>query len=334
MHAFGSKSRAAAMLVFTTLAWGAMFAIAKTALGTLDAFWLSAVRYVPAALVMLAVLAFVEGPAALNPKGAAWRMLGYGTLGFAGFSILGFLGLSQSRPEHAAIIIALLPLVTAVLNWLLRGRRPAPVTVASLLVAFTGVAMVVTKGDLRLALHGTLHADALVLAGVVCWAAYTMGAATAPAVPVPERSRVRSGSATGRAKVAPMSTLRYTALSMAGGAIGIAIVTLVASAAGLAHPPAWHAVAALPLEIAYLSLVAGVLAVLAWNGGVAVLGPPNAVLFINLVPLTALAIGIAQGHRFGRVEWIGAGLVIGALVVNNLATRAATPALASKPKFA
>ena len=333
MQALGNKSRAAAMLVFTTLAWGAMFAIAKTALGTLDAFWLSAVRYVPAALVMLAVLAFVEGPAALNPKGAAWRMLGYGTLGFAGFSILGFLGLSQSRPEHAAIIIALLPLVTAVLNWLLRGRRPAPVTVASLLVAFTGVAMVVTKGDLRLALHGTLHADALVLAGVVCWAAYTMGAATAPAVSVPGRSRARTGSAD-RAKAAPMSTLRYTALSMAGGAIGIAIVTLAASATGLAHPPAWHVVAALPLEIAYLSLVAGVLAVLAWNGGVAVLGPANAVLFINLVPLTALAIGIAQGHRFGRVEWIGAGLVIGALVVNNLATRAATPALASKPKFA
>jgi drug/metabolite transporter (DMT)-like permease len=312
------------MLVFTTLAWGAMFAIAKTALGTLDAFWLSAVRYVPAALIMLAVLGFVEGPAALVPHGAAWRLLGYGTLGFAGFSILGFLGLSQSRPEHAAIIIALLPLVTAVLNWLLRGRRPAPVTVASLLVAFTGVAMVVTKGDVRLALHG-----------VVCWAASTMGAATAPAVSVPARASARNRPAAGgRATIAPMSTLRYTALSMAGGAIGIVVATLAASTVGLAHPPAWHTVAALPLEIAYLSLVAGVLAVLAWNGGVAVLGPANAVLFINLVPLTALAIGIAQGHRFGRIEWIGAAFVIGALVVNNLATRAAAPALASKAKFA
>jgi hypothetical protein len=35
------------MLVFTTLAWGAMFAVAKTALGVLDAFWLSLWRYVP-----------------------------------------------------------------------------------------------------------------------------------------------------------------------------------------------------------------------------------------------------------------------------------------------
>ncbi|MGE5170782.1 MAG: DMT family transporter [Rudaea sp.] len=313
MQSSGSKPRAAAMLVFTTLAWGAMFAVAKSALGALDAFWLSALRYVPAALVMLAVLGLVEGRAALATHGARWRLLGYGTLGFAGFSILGFLGLSRSRPEHAAIIVALMPLVTAVMNWLLRGRRPAPVTVASLLVAFAGVAMVVTKGDVRLVLDGTLHADALVLAGVVCWVAYTMGAATLPG----------------------FSTLRYTALSMGAGALAIVVAAIAASAAGLAHLPAWRTVAALPVEIAYLSLVAGVLAVLAWNGGVAVLGPANGVLFINLVPITALAIGMAQGHRFGRTELVGAALVIGAIVVNNLATRAATPtALASKAKFA
>jgi drug/metabolite transporter (DMT)-like permease len=331
----GRNSRAAAMLVFTTLAWGAMFAVAKTALGTLDAFWLSALRYVPAALVMLAVLGVVEGRAALAPKGAGWRLLGYGTLGFAGFSILGFLGLSQSRPEHAAIIVALMPLVTAVLTWVLRGQRPAPVTVASLLVALLGVAMVVTRGDVRLALHGTLHADALVLAGVVCWVAYTMGATTLTGVSTPGRLQARTSPEARSAEGSPMSTLRYTALSMAGGSIAIVVAALVASAVHVANPPAWHTVASLPLEIAYLSLVSGVLAVLAWNGGVAVLGPANGVLFINLVPITALAVGIAQGHRFGRTELVGAALVIGALVVNNLATRAATPpALASRPKFA
>lgn len=51
-----NASRAAGMLIFTTLAWGAMFAVAKSALGSLDAFWLSTLRYVPAALAMLAIL--------------------------------------------------------------------------------------------------------------------------------------------------------------------------------------------------------------------------------------------------------------------------------------
>ena len=44
-------TRAAGMLVFTTVAWGAMFAVGKSALGVLDAYWLSAARYVPGALV-------------------------------------------------------------------------------------------------------------------------------------------------------------------------------------------------------------------------------------------------------------------------------------------
>jgi len=67
-----------------------------------------------------------------------------------------------------------------------------------------------------------------------------------------------------------------------------------------------------------------VLAVLAWNAGVAALGAPNGVLFINLVPITAFAIGIAQGHRFGASEIAGALLVIGALIASNVAGRAAT----------
>src|SRR5512138_369456 len=63
-----ARSRAATMLLFTALAWGAMFSIAKGALHAIDAFHLTALRYVPASLVMLAVLAAVEGIHALRPS--------------------------------------------------------------------------------------------------------------------------------------------------------------------------------------------------------------------------------------------------------------------------
>ena len=307
------KARAAGMLTFTTLAWGAMFAVAKGALGSLDAFWLSAWRYVPASLVMLAVLWAVEGRRALLAQGAAAKLWLYGSVGFAGFSILGFLGLSQSRPEHAAIIVALMPLVTALMNWLVRGRRPGAVTLAATLVALVGVVLVITKGQLHRAAGGTLHADALVLAGVVSWVVYTMGASYVP----------------------DFSALRYTAQSMAFGTVTILAVALAATAFGVAHPPAWNGVAPLAGEIAYLSIVAGVLAVLAWNAGIGILGPANGVLFINLVPITAFAIGVAQGHRFGASEIVGVVLVVGALFASNLAGRGwPGRKLASVPKFA
>ena len=299
----------AAMLVFTTLVWGAMFAVAKSTLGAIDAFWLTTWRYVPAGLIMLTALAIVEGRRALVPDGAARRLWMFGSLGFAGFSMLGYLGLARSRPEHAAIIVSLMPLFTTLANWLVRGTRPNRVALAATLVAFAGAVLVITKGRLHGVADGTLSADALVLAGMLCWIGYTMGASTLPR----------------------FSTLRYTALSMALGAVTIVAITLAATLAGIADPPALSTVADHGVDIAYLSLVAGVLAVFAWNAGVAALGAANGVLFINLVPITAFAIGIAQGHRFGATEIAGALLVIGALIASNVAGRASGMRL---PKFA
>jgi drug/metabolite transporter (DMT)-like permease len=310
---FTGKPRGAAMLVFTTVTWGAMFAVAKGALGSIDAYWLSALRYVPASVVMLAILLAVEGRRALRPDGAGLRAWLYGSLGFAGFSILGYLGIAQSRPEHAAIIVALMPLIAALVSWAFNGRRPGLLTLGATLVALAGVMLVITKGRLHVAAGGSLHADALVLAGVVCWVVYTTGAASLPR----------------------FSTLRYTAHTIALGTLTIVAVALVAWAMGVAQPPALRVVQSLAGDIAYLSIAAGVLAVLAWNAGIATLGAPNGVLFINLVPITAFAIGIAQGHRFGAAELAGVALVIGALIVNNVATRAPPRRrLASPPEFA
>ena len=50
----------------------------------------------------------------------------------------------------------------------------------------------------------------------------------------------------------------------------------------------------------------------------------NGVLFINFVPVTVFAIRIAQGHHFQPIEFVGAALVIGALIANNVVVRRAT----------
>jgi drug/metabolite transporter (DMT)-like permease len=127
------------------------------------------------------------------------------------------------------------------------------------------------------------------------------------------------------------SPLRYTALSMSLGAVTITGVTIAATVAGIAHPPALDVLRLVPLEMVYLSLVGGVMAVLAWNAGISILGPANGVLFINLVPITAFAIGVAQGHRFGASEIAGVLMVIGALVINNVATREPVGPAAAAP---
>ena len=64
------------------------------------------------------------------------------------------------------------------------------------------------------------------------------------------------------------------------------------------------------------------IAVFAWNEGVRRIGPANAALFLNLVPVIAFAIAIAiQGYDPNAFELLGALITIGALVYANLAGR-------------
>jgi len=291
-------------LLLAAVLWGGMFPVAKSALLTLDAFWLTLIRYGSGALLFVALLAAIEGRGVLRFESRVLSLWAYGTAGFAGFSILAFLGLSRSQPEHGAIIMALMPLLGVLVNALWRGVRPTPLNIAAIVLALGGVTLVITKGHLGALLHGgEAVADLLILAGALCWVIYTLGAQDFPG----------------------WSPLRYTALSCLLAVPGIAVVTLLATLTGMAHAPSAATLAGLTGELVYMILLAGVAAVLAWNMGIKLLGA-NGVLFINFVPVTALVIGWLQGHRLSAAELTGALIVMGALVLGNLGRRPAARA--------
>ena len=288
-----------ALLALTAISWGGMFPVAKAALASIDGFYLTLLRYGFASLILIGILVRVEGWRALATEGHGGKLFFYGSMGFAGFSILAFVGLAHSKAEHGAIIMALMPLITALLTWAIKGVRPNRVTFLCIAAALAGVALVVTRGSLSALDGGALLPDLLILGGAASWVVYTLGAATVPG----------------------WSPLRYTTVSAALGTVTIAAVTALATAAGIVAVPSLETVWSVRAEIAYLVLIAAVLAVFSWNIGIKLLGPVNGVLFINLVPITAFAIGLVQGREFGDVELAGAGLTIGALIVNNLNSR-------------
>ncbi|WP_454019585.1 AMP-binding protein [Azospirillum sp. Marseille-Q6669] len=288
-----------ALLALTAISWGGMFPVAKAALASIDGFYLTLLRYGFASLILIGILVRVEGWRALATEGHGGKLFFYGSMGFAGFSILAFVGLAHSKAEHGAIIMALMPLITALLTWAIKGVRPNRVTFLCIAAALAGVALVVTQGSLSALDGGALLSDLLILGGAASWVVYTLGAASVPG----------------------WSPLRYTTVSAALGTVTIAAVTALATAARVVAVPSLETVWSVRAEIAYLVLIAAVLAVFSWNIGIKLLGPVNGVLFINLVPITAFSIGLAQGRAFGDVELAGAGLTIGALIVNNLNSR-------------
>jgi drug/metabolite transporter (DMT)-like permease len=288
------------MLLAATLAWGGQFAVAKPILAVIDPYYMTLIRYSIAAPLFMLMLLLIEGKNAFKFEGRFKEIFFLGTLGFAGFNLLAFNGLTHASPEHGAVILALMPMITFLLTWLLKGLRPNLFTFFSILSAFFGVFLVITGGHPMHAFSGgEAEWDLLFLFGAFFWVCYTMGAQRFPS----------------------WSPLRYTVISCCLGTLSIGLITLALTLIGILHVPTIDHIVLVQWRLSYMVLVAALVAVLSWNVGIKLLGAVNGVLFINFVPITAFAIGVAQGHSFSAAEVIGASLVIGALIANNLYLR-------------
>ncbi|MEO8719187.1 MAG: DMT family transporter [Burkholderiales bacterium] len=280
--------------------WGAMFSVAKRTLPVLDAFFLGSLRYTFGVAIFSVILWAAEGRQALRYGGRFLPAAFFGFFGFCGFNLLVWWGLSFTRPEHAAIIMALQTPMTAIAVWLTQGRRPQPFTIGCVAAAIAGVLLVVTKGSLAgMFAGGSLLGDTLVFLGAVSWVVYTMAGW----------------------HFSGWSPLRLTVLTAIPGAIGLVAINAAAIGLGFAQLPTFEAVWSVKFQLAYFIVFTVVLGVLGFNNGVKYLGALNTMLMLNLIPVIVFVIEAWLGRSYAAIELVGAAMVIGALVTNNLFLR-------------
>jgi drug/metabolite transporter (DMT)-like permease len=280
--------------------WTPLFSVAKRTLPVLDAYALGTVRYALGIALFVLLLAAFEGRRSLSFGDRFVAAVLSGMVGITGFNLFVWLGLGYTRPEHASIILALQSPLTALAVWLVHGQRPARFTLACVAAAIAGVALVITKGDPAGALAGgSLLGDGLVFLGAVSWVTYTLSASRFPG----------------------WSPLRFTVMTCIPGAVGLVIANAIALAIGAAELPSTAQLSSVAWQILYFSVCTVVLGVLGFNAGARALGPLNAMLMLNLIPLGVFAIEAALGRSFAAIELAGAAVVIGALVANNLYLR-------------
>ncbi len=290
-------------MALAILCWTPLFSVAKRTLPVLDAFALGTLRYALGIALFVVLLAAFEGRRALGFGGRFAAATLSGLVGITGFNLFIWIGLVYTRPEHASIILALQSPLTALAVWVVRGQRPAAFTLGCVALAIAGVALVITKGDLSNALDGgSLLGDGLIFLGAVSWVAYTLAGASFPG----------------------WSPLRFTVMTCIPGAVGLVIANAIALGIGVASLPSIQEVASVGWQILYFSVGTVVLGVLGFNQGARALGPLNAILMLNLIPIGVFGIEAALGRSFAAIELGGAAIVILALVANNLYLRGAS----------
>lgn len=287
-------------MLLAVACWTPLFPVAKRTLPLLDAFALGTVRYGIGTLLLVLLLAAIEGRKALRYDGRAAAATVFGLIGITGFNLFIWIGLVYTRPEHGSIILALQSPLTALAVWVAWGQRPASFTLGCVVLAIAGVLLVITKGDLSNALGGgSLLGDVLMVCGALSWVVYTLAA-----------SRFRG-----------WSPLRFTVLTCIPGAVGLVLAHAIAMAIGAAVIPSMAEAAAAKWQILYFSIGSVVLGVLGFNAGARALGPLNAMLMLNFIPIGVFAIESALGRDFAAIEIAGAAVVIAALAANNLYLR-------------
>lgn len=278
------------MVALAALLWGTNFSLAIPVVADLHPLVAAAARFAIAAAAMLAVATARGERVPLLRHARTYALLG--GLGIAGFNLPFFFAMQHASAVNGALIMATNPLVTAVLAGLLLRERPTRRQLLALPVALAGVAVVVLAAQPgRL---GIGWGDALIMVANLAWATYTVA---------------------GKRLMPPAPAIANTAGIMVMGA---AILTLVAVAAD-----APVAVPGPKASLALLGLALGgsALAYLCWNAGLARLGAGRTALFLNLVPVTTMAIEAALGTPPTALQLAGGALVLAAVSAATMPAR-------------
>lgn len=274
------------MATMAAIFWGANFNLARPVIAEMGPYVAGASRYVLAAAVMV-LIAQMRKEAIPAQHWKAYLTLG--VVGVFGFNLFFFLGMETSSAINGALIMALNPLLTAVLGYVILRDRPSTQQLVAFPIGIAGVAIVVLGAGAQLTIA---VGDIYILIASLNWALYN--------VLVKKMMPKQVG---GIANTAGIMTVGAMALSIAAIMHGDHVVV-----------PTIHAGAALLT----MSLGGGVLAYLFWNASISNLGPSKAAIFMNLVPVTTMVIAAFEHVPPNHAQLIGAMLVISAVTFSSV----------------
>ncbi|MBL8395954.1 MAG: DMT family transporter [Candidatus Accumulibacter sp.] len=280
------------LLVLTTLFWSGNMVIGRAIRDQVPPLSLAFWRWAIALALVL--------PLALPHLRAQWSLLRrnwksvvlLGLLGVGGYNTLAYIGLQYTPATNAVLLNSFIPIATITLSWLFLKKRLRAIEWGGVLLSFTGVTIIVCRGDPDTLAGLSLNiGDLWMLGAVFTWALYTIGLQWRP-VGVDAMLLLAAFTCVGLLALAP-----GYAWEVAQGR------TISVSASSLAG-------------IAYTGVFPGFLGYVFYNRAVGEVGASKASLFIHLMPvfgtiLSAIFLAeIPQSYHYLGIALIFAGIYL------------------------
>lgn len=292
-----SPRLAIAGLLLATLCWSGNALVARAFAGEIPPFALSFWRWL---LALLLLLPFVIGPLLRHRaelRAAGWRLLVLAGLGIAAYNSLLYSAAQSTAAINITLVNTCLPLMTFIGAGLLLGEWPARRAWWGLAVAALGLLVLISQGSWASFTGLAFNpGDLIMLLAVADWALYSLLLRrwAQYLLPIPALALLGVLMLLGVPLILP-----FYLYELSQGA------HFVASPSNLA-------------AIAYTAVFASLLAYLAWNHGVRVVGAAKAALSNYLMPVFTAILGwLLLGEGLQGYHWLGAALIFAGLLLGN-----------------
>ncbi len=168
----GSRRRLYALLALMTLVWSVNFVVAKTALNQFPPLMLGALRFTFGGLIILPLYLWKKRGLPKLPLGLPWKVLAIGVIGVGLNQLIFLLGLVRTTVAHAAILIAMQPVLVLFLSRWVGHEEITRDKLIGLALAIGGV--IVLQGRALLGGEGSMLGDLFVLVAALTFAIYTV----------------------------------------------------------------------------------------------------------------------------------------------------------------
>ena len=297
--------RLALLLTVPPLLWAGNALVGRMLAPTMPPLLLNALRWWGALAVLVVlgwrVLGSAERRAELRER---WREMALlGLFGVGIYNALQYLALQTSTPINVTLIASSTPVWMLIVGGLFYGEKPRPMQWLGALLSFSGVLLVLARGEpARIADLRLVAGDVWMLLAALSWAIYSWRLARpGPMLRAPHRpdwnwAEFLLGQAL-------FGTVWASAFALGEQAVG-------------ASAPQWTPT--LAAALVFLALGPSLLAYRCWHLGVTAVGPALAGFFSNLTPLFAALFSAALlGQPPQPYHGAAFALIVAGILVSN-----------------